>query len=119
MDYFNRWKKSIEEAAEGAKDRFSEAAKSAEPYREKFNKTYESTSKTVNETVRVNGPKIKEAANRTYSSAHSLTTSVGRFTRYTRYSMVAAGAGIFLFGVGYAARPIADIYREHRKRIEE
>jgi hypothetical protein len=36
--------------------------------------------------------------------------------RTTKYSMMAAGVGLFLFGFGFAMRPIADIYNSNQNK---
>jgi prophage DNA circulation protein len=106
------------------------SAENAEFYKNKFNKTYHQVSDETAKASQVAKDKIPDIqrgaravtnhASKAYEHIGNVGGSVSRFYRFTRYSMVAAGTGIFLYGVGYALRPVADIYKEHnRKSIEE
>ena len=48
-----------------------------------------------------------------YKNIH---TSFNKFGRNTRYGLIFAGGCTLLFGVGYAMRPVADIYKTSNGR---
>jgi len=100
MIFFDRLRKQIEESAQNAKKSISNTTQS---HKFRLNETYS------------NIPTIKNTVDNTYTHIQKFTSSVNRFSRYTRYSMILTGTGILLFGIGYAMRPIADIYRTHRR----
>ena len=68
--------------------------------------------KDVHKTVS-NPENIKKAQNILSNSSakmNNLSNMVFSTYRTTKYSMIAAGVGLFLFGFGFAMRPVADIY---------
>lgn len=74
--------------------------------------------KDVHKTVS-NPENIKKAQNILSNSStklNNLSNMVFSTYRTTKYSMIAAGVGLFLFGFGFAMRPIADIYNSNQNK---
>ena len=114
-DYWNRIKKLSLDNTKYYKNRFDES------YRRVTDETAKATQ-AAKEKIPVVREGMKTAANHTsraYNQIENIGGSVSRFYRFTRYSMAAASFGILLFGAGYALRPVADIYKEHRRRVKE
>ncbi len=113
MKFFDRYTKLF-------KEKFSETSENASKYVDSAKHQVNDSYETVKNTTTENLPKARDAVYKTYDSTaktvNKFSGSVSRFSRYGRYSMVLAGTGIFLFGVGYAARPIADIYKEQKRK---
>lgn len=96
--------------------------------KDKVNRTYKDTSQYVQNKA----PEVKEHVNKTYKVTSDYlrdrapnvnTLSLGlkpRFyktiTKRTKYGLVFAGTCAFLFGFGYAMRPIADIYKAYGEK---
>jgi len=85
-------------------------------------KAYQDLSQKIKEnipkirnTIELRSKNVVRGAGNISNSLNKTVNEVSHFAKFLKYSVLSAGVGIFFFGVGYAIRPIADIYREHQR----
>lgn len=126
MDFFNRFRKAFDETAQGARKNISD---NTEYYKNRFDESYhrvsDETAKAAQNAkekipdIQRGAKNIVDHTSKAYTHIGQVGNSVSRFYRVGKYSMMAAGVGVLLFGTGYVLRPVADIYIEHnRGKIE-
>lgn len=95
---------------------------SQNPQINQIEKAYQDLSQKIKEnvpkirnTVELRSKNVVRGAGNISNSLNKTVNEVSHFAKFLKYSVLSAGVGIFFFGVGYAIRPIADIYREHHR----
>ncbi len=82
------------------------------PYKKQFETTAVEKYNIVKDSI----PKIKDnVVNIHETHIKPMTTSLHRTTNFIKISAFMGGAGVFLFGLGYALNPIAKIIDKKNK----
>lgn len=125
--------KNTEQIKEISGKMIEDASNNVNHYKDKISESYKDISaqaekklpeikKSVNDTTRATIDAAKKVHNSVSQSRihfEKASNAAFGFYKITKYSLIAAGAGVFLFGLGYVMRPIADIYSTNQAKKKE